>query len=70
MIPDLHNSIYFWGAVGLVYVYFQFQQLPEVLIIINPTQEQIYADPTLADITEVKVMCWNEITQYPQECKK
>lgn len=69
MIPDLHNSIYFWGAVGLVYVYFQFQQPQEILIMINPTQEQIYADSAPVDKREVKIMCWNEITQTSKECK-
>ena len=72
MIPDLHNSIYFWGAVGLVYVYFQFQPPQEVLVVIDPTHEQIHLgihqDIHQARHEEVKIRCWNEITQQPEVC--
>lgn len=67
MIKDMHNSIYFWGAAGLVYVYFQFQQPPELLLVINPTQ--IYMNSAQPDTREVRVMCWDEVNQIPKECK-
>lgn len=70
MIEDLHNSIYFWALAILVYVYFQFQQPPEILVMINPTQAQIYEDHNPVDPMEVKIMCWNELTQSPKECRK
>ena len=73
MIEDLHNSIYFWGAIGLVYVYFQYQQPQKILVVIDPTHEQIHLGIHQNLHTEqhekVKIRCWNEITQAPRKCK-
>jgi len=73
MIYNLHNSIYFWGAIGLVYVYFQFQQPPEILMVFDPTHEQIHLgihqDLHIERHEEVKIRCWDQITQTPRKCK-
>jgi len=70
MIPGLHNSIYFWALVVILYVGFGFEQPKQILVMINPTQAQIYKDHNPVDYDEVIIMCWNELTQTPKECKK
>lgn len=73
MIDDIHNSIYCWGIIAFVYLYFQFQQPQEILVVIDPTHEQIHLgihqDIHTTRHEEVKIRCWNEITQTPKECK-
>ena len=68
VIKDIHASIYFWGAVAVLFFMFFVEN---DYIQINFEKSFKLKDPYdfPVDDTPVKIMCWNQITQSPRECK-